>query len=44
MMNLYFGLVRAGAPLMSEIVADPLSPSCYFLFFPCYHLFSGDRI
>jgi hypothetical protein len=34
--NLDVGLVLAGASLMPEIVADPLSPSCY-------HLFSGPR-
>jgi hypothetical protein len=31
-MNLYASLVRPGAPLMPEIVADPLLPSCYQLF------------
>ena len=32
-MNPYFELVRRGGlNLMSEILADPLSPSCYHLF------------
>jgi hypothetical protein len=31
-MNIYFGLVGSGAPLMPEKVADPPSPSCYHLF------------
>jgi hypothetical protein len=31
-MNIYFGLVGSGAPLMPEEVADPPSPSCYHLF------------
>ena len=32
MVNLFVGLLRSGAPLMPEIVADPLSPSCCRLF------------
>jgi hypothetical protein len=31
-MNIYFGLVSSGAPLMPEIVPDPPSASCYHLF------------
>src|SRR5260370_20521198 len=31
-MNPHAGLVGPGAPLMSEIVADPPDPSCYLLF------------
>src|SRR5215472_15783434 len=36
-MNPYDGLVIAGAPLMPDIVADPLLP-------PCYELFPGPGI
>src|ERR1700736_321310 len=32
MMNPCVGLLRSGAPLMPEIIADPLSPSCCHLF------------
>src|SRR5271155_2575822 len=32
MVNRHAGLVRPGAPPMSEIVADPPDPSCYLLF------------
>src|SRR6266513_6519048 len=31
-MNLYAGLVRTGASLMPNIIADPPSPSCFHLF------------
>jgi hypothetical protein len=36
-MNIYVGFVLSGASLMSEIIADPPSPSCY-------HLYPGDGI
>src|SRR5271155_1085860 len=32
MVTRHAGLVRPGAPPMSEIVADPPNPSCYLLF------------
>jgi hypothetical protein len=41
-MNIYFGLVGSGAPLMPEKVADPPSPSCYYLFsWPEIQVFQG---